>query len=613
MLVTITLIFSFSIFASTLLFDDIEKQADGYKDKSAQLKFLLSVEADLHHYTQQDNARYWFLVGMAYERNQNLSLSIEALTRSIQLSQLNENKEQLVQSLIERSYSKYIQTYDEQDYCSDRKQALAFSENILNVDLKVRALVQYSFCFQSKPAQLAKGLELLDKALDLAKNHRLSANTQGMIYNSLGHIFNKNQLHEKAYQYTLSAYQQWSQVSDYQDMFNMLHTLTSAAINNLRFDLAKHHVEAMFLLAKEQPSFADFTFFSFYNAGLLAKSENNFEQSIHHYQQALRLQHTTQEKFFVRSIYENLAIIYFRINQLENAKLTLLEYKKIFPSAKIINPEFKALEFTVAGSTHASRQALFDVIDFQVKKRREFTHFAVQATANLHDDKINDLDNKVLQQNLEIKELNLINTQEEKQFIYYSLILVSIFVLSLLGFILYLLKIQRKFKIYARTDGLTGIANRRFILELGTQLLIKAKPPELPLSILLFDIDNFKQINDEQGHHVGDKAIKLIVKSAKTCLRKVDKIGRIGGDEFLLLLPETKAEEAKNIAERIRADVEKSTQQAFNDLNLKEKISVSIGIIPAGVDDSLEGLIIRADEALYQAKNLGRNVVVLGK
>jgi diguanylate cyclase (GGDEF)-like protein len=396
-------------------------------------------------------------------------------------------------------------------------------------------------------------------------------------------------------------------------MFNMLHTLTASAINNLRFDLAKQHVNDMFTLAEQQPQFSDFFFFSHYNAGLLAKNQGDFDQAIGHYKKALNMQDTTSENYFIREAYENLAVTYFRTNELDLAKETLTQYKIKYPNAKIISQTIFALKAKLNGDELASYEALFSVIDEQIKQRREFTYFAVQATANIQSEKISALDVRVLEQDLNISQLKLANTLQEKDFIYYGLLFTVLFTLTLLAFIGYLLKIHLKFKHYARTDGLTGIANRRFILELGQRMLKKADIPTKPLTILLFDIDNFKQINDQQGHHVGDQAIKLIVENANNCLRKQDKIGRIGGDEFLLLLPDTTKGEAQLIAERIRGLVEKSTKEHFAQLKLKNIVSVSIGVISAQKNDQLQAMIIRADNALYRAKDLGRNVVVLGQ
>jgi diguanylate cyclase (GGDEF)-like protein len=430
-----------------------------------------------------------------------------------------------------------------------------------------------------------------------------------MIYNALGHLFGDNQLNKKSYQYLLSAFQQWAQVNDYQDMFNMLHSLNSRAISNLRFDLAQQHVDEMFALAKQQPDFNDFTFFSYYNAALLADNTKDFTFAIKQYQQALTLKSTTQENYFIRASYESLAIIYLRTNQLPLAKEILEEYQQKYPNAKYIKKEMLALEAKVKGNVFESERVLFNVIDEQIKQRREFTHFAVQATASLHNEKISELDVRVLEQDLSISQLKLANTLQDKKSIQSTLVFTALFIVSLLLFIGYLLKLHRKVKRYARTDGLTGIANRRFILELGQRMLRKVKATQ-PLTILLFDIDNFKQINDGQGHHVGDNAIKLIVNTTSSNLRKQDHLGRIGGDEFLALLPETTKEEAHIIAERIRKSVEQATQHCFE--GLSAQVSVSIGVVSADNNEQLQAMIIRADDALYRAKGLGRNVVVVG-
>lgn len=162
----------------------------------------------------------------------------------------------------------------------------------------------------------------------------------------------------------------------------------------------------------------------------------------------------------------------------------------------------------------------------------------------------------------------------------------------------------------ARIDALTGINNRRSLFEFAERELNLAARYQQTLSVILFDIDNFKQINDTYGHLKGDQALTAIAQAAITELRTVDVIGRYGGDEFIILLPQTSSQDALALAERIHNSVSKIKIEVNQELI---KLSVSIGITQASFQDTpeadpnkptdtIECIILRADKALYAAK-----------
>ncbi len=158
------------------------------------------------------------------------------------------------------------------------------------------------------------------------------------------------------------------------------------------------------------------------------------------------------------------------------------------------------------------------------------------------------------------------------------------------------------------TDSLTELYNKSFMLSYLEQSVEREEPNNIDLSIVVLDIDDFKNINDEYGHIQGDKVLKDI---SKTILEIIgnDNFGcRFGGDEFVIILPDTKSEYAINIAELIRDKVVK-----LNTLNSKEKqssVTVSLGVTQALIGDSVETLLERADGAMYKAKQLGKNRVL---
>lgn len=156
----------------------------------------------------------------------------------------------------------------------------------------------------------------------------------------------------------------------------------------------------------------------------------------------------------------------------------------------------------------------------------------------------------------------------------------------------------------ARTDALTGISNRYHIEECVEKEIEALARYERPLSIILFDIDHFKQINDTLGHEAGDQVLQRISKEVKACLRLSDQLGRWGGEEFLILAVNTPIEDCLLLAERLRQHI---AQLVFHGL---EQVTVSMGVTEGLPNESVKTLVARADTAMYQAKQEGRNRVV---
>lgn len=168
----------------------------------------------------------------------------------------------------------------------------------------------------------------------------------------------------------------------------------------------------------------------------------------------------------------------------------------------------------------------------------------------------------------------------------------------------------KKMESIAIYDNLTGLLSRREILKIGNVAFKHFSCAKEKLTIAMIDVDKFKNVNDTYGHVAGDRVLREIAESISKNIRKVDFAGRYGGDEFLLVFPNTKIDKAESIAERIRKLV--FNKKHLVDKNKKINVSISIGLyeLEDGVDDFMTG-IKRADIALYKAKNLTRNCVVV--
>jgi diguanylate cyclase (GGDEF)-like protein len=159
----------------------------------------------------------------------------------------------------------------------------------------------------------------------------------------------------------------------------------------------------------------------------------------------------------------------------------------------------------------------------------------------------------------------------------------------------------------ALVDPLTGLSNRRDLLEKAGRALERCRHDELPISLVMFDLDHFKAVNDTHGHALGDRVLQSFADAARKALRPGDILGRLGGEEFVAVLPGSGAEAGLAIAERVRASFELTAREINGKL---VNATVSAGVSASEQSDTdLIALVHEADAALYRAKRLGRNRV----
>jgi diguanylate cyclase (GGDEF)-like protein len=170
---------------------------------------------------------------------------------------------------------------------------------------------------------------------------------------------------------------------------------------------------------------------------------------------------------------------------------------------------------------------------------------------------------------------------------------------------------EERYRRLSLTDSLTGLFNSRYLHQVLLEELERSQRYERPLSLLVLDCDNFKKINDTFGHLEGDKVLQSLAGVINHCLRRTDSAYRYGGEEFVVVLPETAGPAARVLADRLRAMF--AAQEVVAADGQVIRCTVSIGVAECGPSEFKESLIRRADEASYEAKRLGKNCVVLAE
>ncbi len=168
---------------------------------------------------------------------------------------------------------------------------------------------------------------------------------------------------------------------------------------------------------------------------------------------------------------------------------------------------------------------------------------------------------------------------------------------------------QRELQRLTRLDGLTGLYNRSTFADLTRQELARAQRQGSATSILLLDLDLFKRVNDTWGHPAGDAVLKNVSAVANSTVRATDLVGRLGGEEFIILLPNTSLEAARRLAEKLRAQMQQ-TPTPWEKTSITTTVSIGVASATAAEQRDFDHLYTTADKALYSAKELGRNRVV---
>jgi len=599
-------------------FTRFTEQLDAVEGEQQQLNLAEQQQATLGQWTLADQARFWHRKGLLLEVNDRIEEAKQAFITSIGLFEQNAEPDPTwVQSWQDLSYMKYLQTNDPEQYCPDREQALQLARQLNDPAALASSLTQMAYCHQQDFADFSQGLALLNEAANIASEHGLSANLTAIIHNATGNLYRTANVADKAYDYYQQALEHWLALDDHQDVFNMRHNLVGESIKQANWEQAAQHISELRQMARDLPEFRDFTFFAHFNAARTAFAKGDFDQALDDINHALELAHTTSEQYFIDELRAKKVITLFRLEQHPEALVLAREYLQAAPtvySFQTLNTQVEAIEQQLGGQPERSITTLWGLLDQREQDQRSFIQNAVAAQSAAFDRSLEtfrkqaDAEQKQAEaeKQLAIKELELERQTSQNKINQLNLMVATLGTVVLLVISWFLYRSGRNYRRLSQTDGLTGVANRRHIIQCSRHLIKQAGLQQTPVSLAIIDIDDFKQINDTLGHAKGDQVIKALARFVEEELSAADEFGRIGGEEFLLMLPGKALDQATTQLNRIRQQVAAASSET------SQPFTISGGCVQWQPDEPLEALMKRADQALYRAKSGGKNQIQTG-
>ncbi len=499
---------------------------------------------------------------------------------------------------------------------NDYRLGLAMAQQLNLQKLEVIGLTNLGASYYLRE-QFEEALITLSNALKLAE--QLDETTlMGLATSELGNFYNYIKDEEKSLVYSLKCKEYFQQAQEYEDALNCMTNVGISYLNLKKYQQAiTTYYQAEQLLEKVPYSTLAQDIYVDLAIALLKQKNSEPQQAYHYLMLAEQLiVNTDQYEDKIIFLISKAEILFGlkkyqqTLDTFEQAKTLLIDHSG--SHQRYFNKAILATEILVYAAIGNYQKAYllqdnYTDLVYEIQQNDEQNDIKDMRFSYEKEQAI--LAQKVLteKQNWQEQKLSLLAKQKNNQRFG---VIVGLCVLLFFGvWLFYLSKVKQKLLRVTHTDELTGIANRRHLNELGFYLFKQAKLHHVSFSLLMIDVDRFKAINDQLGHSTGDTVLKTISEIGHNIMRPNDTIARFGGEEFICLLADTTNEQAVEIANRLKLNIERYHWQ--NIASLAKPVTVSIGVATFNKQDhsSFDDLLIVADSFMYQAKNEGRNRV----
>lgn len=623
LIVCLLLLISCKVFSEQVVndsnFDKFIEETEGLKDNNPRQAFerINTQKQNIGIWSLENQLIYFKLLTEIHVEMSQYSKSIEVASSAINIA-----KQLSAPSIItaELLYSRGFAIESLGDYESareDYRNGLQIAESLGDKKNSAMGLINLG-ALGYLNEKFDRSLILFNDALKIAQQLK-DEELLGSINSELGILYSYINQEEKSLAYYQKSYEHYLKAGKSYYAYNTLMNIAANYSVDEKFEKAIPIYEEIIKHA-EQVSNNDLLYYTYSGmAWAQVKQENTNPEAAHRYmlianQYAEQIQ---QVDFPINHALTNGFLLFEleryqeALNYLIEAEALLVSYNKL--EKKIVSTFSNANVLFLKSELHyklenyeSAFKAQEQLIEYVATLPERSNIESVEDVRIQYEAEQASIQQKILKQRQSVQSL-LLSEAKDKEQNRQKFMLMLAFVSIVLGWVLLkTLQGQRKLLKITRTDALTGIGNRRWLMSKGKELLKFSKQSDGEFALLLIDVDDFKKVNDLYGHHIGDKVLKAVVNICEKPLRKNDKFARFGGEEFVVILPDTNAEQSCLIAEKLRSEVNEYNWSAI----ISENISISIGIANnvenfASFDDMLK----QADKRLYRAKHLGKNRV----
>lgn len=605
-------------------FDRVAEQVETLKKTNLvlALKQLTVFDKQLNELSVDQQLLYYKLIAEIYIEQNQYTKAHSTLDVGLGLAKHLSSPSILISELLYLRGFSFESLGDIAKATKDYKKGLEVAESLHDKVLIAAGLINLgAIAYLTDDYQ--RSLILLNDAYNIAEQTD-DDELKGSVNSELGIVYGYIEEAPKSMAYYQQSYLHFKKAGMLLAAHNSLNNIA------VHHNIKKKYQQAISVLqtiiaesTKDSPSSLMYSVYSSMAWAYLKKEQPNAEAAYQYLLKAKQYLKATEQYGVQLQFYIDQAFVLFQLARYDETLASIAQAEKILANQQsltqlkkqayisIVNLRAKvAFEQKTYEKAYLIKSEVIDLIEEMVEK--EDVRSIAQVRLKLEGEQA-DLQSEILQNQQALHEASLVEAKlaNKQQRLY--LIISALIALAFAWLLVKLIQSQHKLKIATSIDSLTQIANRRSLMQAAQLAFNQARYRKNQLSILMIDVDHFKYINDNLGHHCGDEVLKEIAKLSAKMLRKSDTFGRYGGEEFMVCLPKTSMSSAIEIAQRIRLCIEQHEWQFSID---KLTVSVSIGVATftgksaeGEVINDLSALVKCADDQLYQAKFSGRNKV----
>lgn len=597
-------------------FSEITKQVKELKksDLVQSLRKLQSLKNQFDSLTIEQSLLYYKLLAEIEIQQNKLTLAKQTANKGLKISKSLASPNIYISELLYLKGFALESLGDLTQASIEYKKGLEVAESLFDKVKIASGLIKLgTIAYLSD--DLERALILLNDAYNIA-GQTDDEELKGIANTELGIVYAYLEQDEQSMAYYQKSYLHFKKSGLLLSAHNSLNKIALTHINNKNYQQAIRVFKRIISESTtDTTSESLFTAYSGLASAHWKKSDNDPEAAYQYLLMAKDFLQSTENNDYKLQFYIDKANVLYELKRFDYALISISKVEKLFKQNKkmslakkrnyidIIN--LKAKVFYQQQAFKKAYETKYQVISlteslYENEDDRSITQVRLKLEAERADKESKVLYNQKVLYEASLREANIENETQKGY-----LIISALVALAFAWVLLKLVQSQHRLRIASNTDPLTGLANRRSLMQKAKDSFKHAKAKKKPLSIIMIDVDHFKKINDSLGHKVGDQVLTHIATLGLGMMRKSDLLGRFGGEEFMICLPGTKGQSALEIGERIRSRI---SEYHWNITHL-EKVTVSIGVASFEHDADILTLIKRADEQLYHAKASGRNKV----